>query len=434
MALHHFCDGLRRRDFLKAGALGGFGLSLASYLRLAKAGEIAPAKGRSAIYINLSGGPTHLDTFDLKPDAPAEIRGEFKPIKTNVSGMEICEHMPKLAKCADKYIILRGVSHSIAAHNLGTDYMNTGNRPLPSLDYPSYGAVVSKELPAAAGLPSFVAIPNTSQRPGYLGVQYAALETNATPLPGKPFSVRGITLGRGLTVSDVEKRQRLLADLDTAFKGYEQSSNLLEGLDEFSRQAHDIITSPKARAAFDVSQEKPAIAERFGTHGFGQSCLLACRLVEAGVRFATVSFGGWDTHGNNFQILKNGKLAQLDDGLSALFTTLAEKRLARFDLGLRDRRIRPHAKDQPARRPRPLAAGHVRAPRRRRHESRPSDRRERRQSDGPRRRTDHARPSRRLLLPQPRHRLHQGIPHPHRPPRHARPQRRAGEGTVRVNS
>ena len=327
MALHHFCDGLRRRDFLKAGAIGGLGLSLASYLRLAKAGEIAPSKGRSAIYINLTGGPTHLDTFDLKPDAPAEIRGEFKPIKTNVSGMEICELMPKLAKCADKYIILRGVSHSIAAHNLGTDYMNTGNRPLPSLDYPSYGAVVSKELPAAAGLPSFVAIPNTSQRPGYLGVQYAALETNSTPLPGKPFSVRGITLGRGLTISDVEKRQRLLDDLDTTFKGFEQSSNLLEGLDEFSRQAHDIITSPKARAAFDVSQEKPAITERFGSHGFGQSCLLACRLVEAGVRFATVSFGGWDTHGNNFQILKNGKLAQLDDGLSALFATLAEKGL-----------------------------------------------------------------------------------------------------------
>jgi hypothetical protein len=327
MALHHLCNGLRRRDFLKAGAIGGLGLSLASYLRLAKAGEIAPAKGRSAIYINLSGGPTHLDTFDLKPDAPAEIRGEFKPIKTNVSGMEICEHLPKLAKCADKYIILRGVSHSIAAHNLGTDYMNTGNRPLPSLDYPSYGAVVSKELPAAAGLPSFVAIPNTSQRPGYLGVQYAALETNSTPQPGKPFSVRGITLGRGLTVSDVEKRQRLLDDLDTTFKGFEQSSNLLEGLDEFSRQAHDIITSPKARAAFDVNQEKPAITERFGPHGFGQSCLLACRLVEAGVRFATVSFGGWDTHGNNFQILKNGKLAQLDDGLAALFTTLAEKGL-----------------------------------------------------------------------------------------------------------
>ncbi|HEY2146424.1 MAG TPA: DUF1501 domain-containing protein, partial [Pirellulales bacterium] len=327
MSTHQFCDGVHRRDFLKAGAIGGLGLSLASYLRMAKAGEIAPAKGRSAIYIYLGGGPSHMDTFDLKPDAPAEYRGEFKPIKTNVAGMEICEHMPKLAKCADKFTILRGVSHSIAAHNLGTDYMNTGNRPLPSLDYPSYGAVASKELPAAAGLPSFVAIPNTAQRTGYLGVQYAALETNNAPQPGKPFSVRGITLGRGLTVADVEKRQRLLADLDTAFKGYEKSSNLLEGLDEFSRQAHDIITSPKARAAFDVSQEKPATIERFGSHAFGQSCLLASRLVEAGVPFATVAFNGWDTHGDNFRALKNNKLPQLDDGLSALFATLAERGL-----------------------------------------------------------------------------------------------------------
>jgi hypothetical protein len=327
MSSHQFCDGLRRRDFLKAGAIGGLGLSLASYLRMAKAGEIAPAKSRSAIYIYLGGGPSHIDTFDLKPDAPTEYRGEFKPIKTNVAGMEISEHMPKLAKCADKFAILRGVSHSIAAHNLGTDYMNTGNRPLPSLDYPSYGAVVSKELPPAAGLPSFVAIPNTAQRTGYLGVQYAALETNAAPQPGRPFSVRGITLGRGLTVSEVEKRQRLLADLDTAFKGYEKSSNLLEGLDEFSRQAHDIITSPKARAAFDVSQEKPATVERFGSHALGQSCLLACRLVEAGVRFATVTFNGWDTHGDNFRALKNKQLPQLDEGLAALFATLAERGL-----------------------------------------------------------------------------------------------------------
>ena len=151
MARHYFCDRLPRRDFIKAGALGGLGLSLASYLRLAHAGDIAPAKGRSAIFIYLTGGPSHIDTFDLKPSAPSEIRGEFKPIKTNVAGMEICEHMPKLAQCADKYAILRGVSHSIAAHNLGTDYMNTGNRPLPSLDYPSYGAVVSKELPGRPG-------------------------------------------------------------------------------------------------------------------------------------------------------------------------------------------------------------------------------------------------------------------------------------------
>ena len=132
MASSIFCDGVRRRDFVKVGALGGLGLHLAGYLRLAEAGQVAPAKGRSAIYIYLQGGPSHLDTFDLKPGAPAEIRGEFKPIKTNVSGIEICEHLPKLAQCADKYTILRGVSHTLGAHNLGTDYINTGNRPTPA--------------------------------------------------------------------------------------------------------------------------------------------------------------------------------------------------------------------------------------------------------------------------------------------------------------
>src|SRR5579872_3041930 len=125
MASSIYRDGVRRRDFIKVGALGGLGLHLGSYLRLAEAGQVAPAKGRSAIYIYLQGGPSHLDMFDLTPDAPAEIRGEFKPIKTNVPGVEISEHLPKLAQCADKYTILRGVSHTLGAHNLGTDYMNT---------------------------------------------------------------------------------------------------------------------------------------------------------------------------------------------------------------------------------------------------------------------------------------------------------------------
>ena len=122
-----------------------------------------------------------MDTFDLKPDAPAEYRGEFNPIKTNVPGIEICEHLPKLAQCADKFAILRGVSHTLAAHELGTKYLNTGNRPLPSLEFPGYGAVVSKELAGPRDLPPFVAIPNTPQVPGFLGVEYAPLNTTSTP-------------------------------------------------------------------------------------------------------------------------------------------------------------------------------------------------------------------------------------------------------------
>jgi uncharacterized protein (DUF1501 family) len=328
MSINRYCDGLQRRDFLKVGALTGLGLTLPNFLKMSQAGMVNPnGKAKAAIFVNLGGGPTHMDTFDLKPDAPAEYRGEFNPIKTNVPGMEISEHLPKLAKCADKYVILRGVSHTLAAHEFGTLYMNTGNRPIPSLDFPGYGAVVSKELPAPSDLPSFVAVPNTPQRAGYLGVQYAPLSTNSSPLMGKPYTVRGISLSGGITVTEVEKRRNLLKDLDRTFAGFEQNEDLVKGLDTFGEQAHNIISSSRARDAFDISKEKSSVAEKYGNHAFGQSCLLATRLVESGVRFVSLSLGGWDTHNDNFTQLKNGKAAVLDDGLSALFTGLAERGL-----------------------------------------------------------------------------------------------------------
>jgi hypothetical protein len=325
MTTHRYCDGVTRRDFLKVGALGA--LSLAGYLRLAQAGEVRAAKAKSAVFIFLGGGPTHLDTFDMKPDAPAEYRGEFKPIPTTVPGVQVCEHLPRLARLADKYVIVRGVSHTLAGHELGTEYLNTGNRPVPSLIYPGYGAVVSKELPGDADLPHFVAVPNTPQKAGYLGVRYAPLQTNAVPQPGLPFSVRGISLADGLTVEQLEKRQNLLGELDTTFKGFESQSKLIEGLDQFAQQAYAMISSPRARTAFDTSREKPEVVQRFGEHRFGMSCLLAVRLIEAGVRFVTVTFGGWDTHANNFRQAKESLLPQLDQGLSALLATLAERGL-----------------------------------------------------------------------------------------------------------
>lgn len=310
-----------RRGFVKAGVVGS--LSLAGYLRLAHSGEVRAAKGKSAVVINLGGGPTHLDTFDLKPDAPAEYRGEFKPIDTNVPGIRICEHLPRLAKCADKFAIVRGVSHSIAGHELATEYLSAGSRPVPSLVYPGYGAVISKELPGAADLPHFVAIPDTPQKAGYLGVRYTALKTNAVPQTGKPFNVRGISLADGVTVEQFEKRQKLRKGLDTTFQGVEGASKLVDGLDRFAQQAYDMIASPKARNAFDIGQEKPETAGPFGETRFGMSCLLTARLIEAGVRFVTVNFGGWDTHVNNFKACKDGLLPSLDQGLSALLNRLA---------------------------------------------------------------------------------------------------------------
>ena len=327
MKHNFFCDGVNRRDFLKVGALAGIGMSLSNYFALADAGAVAPAKGKAAIFVRLAGGPSHLDTFDLKPDAPSEVRGEFNPIGTNVPGIQISEHLPKLARCADKYAILRGVSHTLAAHELGTQYMNSGNRPLPSLQFPTYGAVVAKELGCPPDMPSFVAVPNSAgDSSGYLGVEYGPLETGATPQPGQPVRIRGLTLN-GVTLEEIDRRQNLLQRYDTAFGSLATEDRVLAGMDQFGQKAYAMMRSGKARDAFDLSHESASISGLFGADGFSQSCMLATRLVESGVRFVTVSLGGWDTHSDNFNALKTKVLPSFDAGLSGLFMALAAKGL-----------------------------------------------------------------------------------------------------------
>ena len=329
MNSHRQCDGVTRRDIVKVGALGSAaGLTMGGFLRLADAGYVdSNASSQSAIFIELPGGPSHIDTFDLKPEAPSEFRGKFNPIKTNVSGVEICEHLPKMAQCADKFAIIRGITHSLGAHPLGQQFIFTGNRPNPSLDYPSYGSVVAKEMPGSPDLPSYVSIPRVKQGPGHLGVKYASLQTNATPRIGQPFSVRGITLGNGISLDEMERRNGLLKDLDRTFDSIKQTDDLLGGLDKFSQKAYDMITSEQARNAFDVSKESPKFSRMFGEDDFSQSCLLASRLVESGVKFVTVSLGGWDTHSDNFNKLQNNLLPKLDAGLAGLFNGLAAKGL-----------------------------------------------------------------------------------------------------------
>jgi len=327
MAIHTTCDGVRRRDLLRAGVLGTSSLTLANYLRWADAGQARAAGAKAAIFVNLAGGPSHLDMFDPKPNAPDEYRGEFGTIPTSVPGIHVSEHLPRLAACMERYAILRGITHSLAAHELGSQYVNTGNRPIPSLEFPSYGAVVSRELRGPKELPQHVAIPRAGQGAGYLGVQYSALATGSTPQAGQPYAVRGIALGSGLTVTDVRRRQGLLEDLDRTFAGLERDSQLMEGLDRFTAQAHTIITSPRAREAFDTGRESPAFAEPFGSSGFGQSCLLAVRLVEHGVPFVSIQSGGWDTHNENWKALEDKQLPPFDTGLAALFTGLEQKGL-----------------------------------------------------------------------------------------------------------
>jgi hypothetical protein len=327
MSTYKYCDGLKRRDFIRIGGCSIGGLTLANYLQLAEAGAVKPNHATSGIFIDLNGGPSHIDTFDPKPDAPDGIRSDFKPIPTCVDGVYVSEHLPKMAKSFDKYAILRGVSHTLAAHRLGSEYVNTGSRPLASLEYPGYGSVVCKERPVEDDIPPFVAIPNGGQRPGFLGIQYAPMNTTAAPKPGVPFNVRGISLGAGITVAQMDRRQNLLKELDTTFASIEQRDQLLTGLDRFGEKAYSILSSERARRAFDISKEAPSFSSQFGPDPFEQSCLLAVRLIESGVRFVSLSVGGWDNHTDIFNNLSKKLLPKFDGGVSAMLNGLEQKGL-----------------------------------------------------------------------------------------------------------
>jgi len=327
MSTHKYCDGIQRRDFIRVGALSASSLTLANYLKMSEAGQVKNGHATSGIFIDLNGGPSHLDTFDPKPEAPDGIRSDFKTIPTNVPGVYISEQLPKMAKCFDKYVILRGVSHTLAAHKLGSEYVNTGSRPLASLEYPGYGAVLCKERPVQPDIPPFVAIPNSGQRAGFLGIQYAPMNTGATPQAGRPFNVRGISLGAGVTVEQLDRRQSLLHELDTTFAAMEGHDQLLTGLGRFSDKAYSMLTSERARKAFDISKEVPTFSAQFGSDPFEQSCLLAVRLIESGVRFVSLQIGGWDNHTDIFNNLKTKLLPKLDGGVSALLTGLEQKGL-----------------------------------------------------------------------------------------------------------
>ena len=314
-----------RRSFLKVGALGT-SLSLTT----GALGIGAPVRAkRSAIFIFLEGGPSHLDTFDLKPEAPANIRGEFRPIETNAGGVEICEHLPMLAKRADRYAIVRGITHNLADHGVGKQYVLTGNKPSQTLKYPEFGSVVAKEHPSAEVLPSYVSIDESFVGPGYLGSEFSPL-TAEKPRFGFPYNVRGLSLTDGLTVRRFSKQRDLLKDLDRAFAGYEDLDDQVRGFTRFSAQAYRIISNKATRTAFDLGQEPEKESLRFGRHEFGQSLLLAARLVEAGVHFVTVRLRpaefDFDTHQDNFSRLKT-LLPPFDRGFAALLDRLGERGL-----------------------------------------------------------------------------------------------------------
>lgn len=324
MARHRKGDGIRRRDVLNVGLLGGLGLSLADYLNLVQAGQVNKPKAQAAIFFNLAGGPPHLDLFDMKPEAPDEYRGKLRPIKTNVPGIEISEQLPLLARCADKFTILRGVSHNVADHGLGAKYVSTGNRPLPSLDYPSLGSIAAKELSCSEEMPAYVTMQGGSAvSSGYLGVRFGPFQA-AAPRMGQRADSAG--LERRATNEVLARRMNLRNMVDTTFAAIEKQSDVLIGLDEFSKKAYSMLSSDRARDALDLTKEPEHIVQRFGDKEAGQSALAACRLIEAGSRFVSLGIVGWDLHIELYQRL-NVLAPALDQALSALLTTLDERGL-----------------------------------------------------------------------------------------------------------
>jgi hypothetical protein len=324
------CEGFHRRDFIKVGILGLFGLSMTDLFRLqaiAKPASGEEGTAQAVILIWMGGGPSHLDLWDLKPNAPEEIRGLFKPIQTNVSGVEICEHLPQLAKQMDKICLVRSMTSPEAAHERGTHYMMTGFQPLPGFAVPSYGSVAAKLKKPLGALPPYIAIPSPVAYggAGFLGAALDPFSPGGDPAR-KNFSVRDLEPPRGVSTARVEQRRKLREVVDETFKKYEAGSDRAQTADEFYTAAYNLISSSEARAAFDLSQEPDKVREAYRYDSFGQSCLLARRLVEAGVRFVTVTNGGWDNHNNIFSALR-GLLGGFDQSVATLISDLSERGL-----------------------------------------------------------------------------------------------------------
>ncbi|QEH39180.1 hypothetical protein OJF2_77920 [Aquisphaera giovannonii] len=336
------CDGVSRREFLRVGGLGLAGLSLADMLRAEGRAAATPsgtkAKGRgqaparSVILLWMQGGASHIDTFDPKPEAPAEVRGEFGVIPTALPGVQICEHLPRMAQHLDRTTVIRSGYSYNAGHGIADAYMLSGWRFSPATVYPSMGSVVARELPANPGMPPYMQLgiyvdqKTGGGLAGYVGGEHNPFVMTSDPNARK-FSVDGITLPGGLTADRFARRRRMLDRFDRWQQTVEAQAGESLAMDRFYEKAFGIVTSPQAKRAFDLSEEDATLRDRYGRNTFGQSCLLARRLVEAGVRFVTVSSGGWDTHQNNFTSLRKNLLPHLDAGYSALLADLDQRGL-----------------------------------------------------------------------------------------------------------
>lgn len=347
---------LGRRELLRVGGLSFLGLNLAELFQ-AEAAEAGRAGGsapnspvKSCILLYQSGGPSQLDTWDMKPDAPREVRGEFQTIATSVPGLRVCEHLPRLASAAQRLAIVRSVHHRMRDHNAAAVETLCGHTPLEGdvifsdgpNSYPCFGSVLNFLMPRQDLVPSHVALPQVVSRggtlpgqgPGFLGAAYSPFQLSRDP-NAADFAVPELTLPSGMTLATLEHRRSLLRLIDQQVQTAE-TRTAHKAKDAFRERAFDLLRSDAVRRSFDIAQEDPRTRERYGRQKHGQSLLLARRLVEAGVRFVTVNsigdpeLGGgddWDTHYQNFSILKNDLLPKTDQAFSALIEDLEDRGL-----------------------------------------------------------------------------------------------------------
>jgi len=336
----HACDEynrlrrMGRRDLLRVGTLSLFGLGMTEYFAMgaASAKGMDGGTATSAVLVWMGGGPSHLDLWDLKPNAPKEIRGAFNPIDTNVKGVQIGEHLPTMAKQMDKVALIRSMTTPEGAHERGTHYMMTGFQPLPGFGVPSYGSVAAKMLPPLSALPPYIAIPSPVMYggAGFLGAALDPFSPGGDPNDGN-FRVQDMTPPDGMTVERVNRRRALRDAVDSAFSRFEKGSDRVHTVDSFYKRAYALLSSDKAREAFALNKEPDPMRDAYGRNSFGQGMLLARRLVEGGVRFVTVQIGGWDTHVNAFSSLQ-GTLPSFDQGLAAFLKDMGDRGLLKKTL------------------------------------------------------------------------------------------------------
>lgn len=333
------CDRINRRDALSIGSTSLFGgLSLPALLNLqANAANVRPAKAKSCIFFMLEGGPSHIDMWDLKPHAPAEIRGPYRPISTRVPGTHISELLPRCAKITDKFAIMRSHSHRDNAHQTGRHWVLTGYPPnfpdgqakgIPFNEiYPSIGSIISRELGHTAAIPPYIEVPEPlgPGGPGFYGAKYAPFTIETDPVE-PDFAVRDLNVTSDVDEQRFRLRRKLLGGAESLSLA-EQQPGRPETMSTYYQKALDLVTSPEAKRAFRIQDEPEPLRDRYGMTSIGQCALLARRLVEAGTRFVGISHGSWDTHVDNFTGHEKALVPPTDMAFSALIDDLEERGL-----------------------------------------------------------------------------------------------------------